>query len=140
MIDSHSKWPEIHILSKTSASQTITVLQEVFARYGIPRVLVSDKGPQFIDEEFKRFMSANGIRHIRSSPCHPSSNGAAEQLVQTVKKAIFAGHRQGTSLEKTLARFLLQYHNTPHATTGISPRSLFLGRTLHTQLDLLRPS
>ena len=96
----------IQVLSKTSASQTITVLQEVFARYGIPRVLVSDNAPQFIAEEFKRFMSANGIHHIRSSPYHPSSNGAAEWLVQTVKRAIYAGHGQGISLEKTLARFL----------------------------------
>ena len=82
-------------------------------------------------------MSANGICHIQSSPYHPSSNGAAEQLVQTVKRAICAGHRQGTSLEKTLAK--VQYHNTPHATTGVLPSSLVLGRTLCTRLDLLRP-
>ena len=100
MVDLHSKWPEIQVLSKTSASQTITVLQEVFTRYGIPRVLVSNNGPQFIAEEFKTFMSANWILDIRSSPYHPSSNGAAKRLVRTVKRAIYAGHQQGENIVK----------------------------------------
>ena len=105
IVDSHSKWPEICLMNGTTTGKTITVLRELFARYGIPRQLVSDNDPQFTAEEFSQFMSANGVRHIRSSPYHPASNGAAERLVQTVKKALSSGHQDGIPIEKTLATF-----------------------------------
>ena len=112
VVDSHSKWPEVCIMNKTSSSQTITALREMFARNGLPRELVSDNGPQFTSQEFLQFMTTNGIRHITSSPYHPASNGAAERFVQTVKRALYTGGMDGTPLEKTLASFLLQYRNT----------------------------
>ena len=36
-------------------------------------------------------------------------------------------------------KFLLQYRITPHAITGVSPSSLFLGHDKRTRLDLLHP-
>ena len=62
-------------------------------------------------------MKSNGLRHIRSSPCHPFSNGTAEWVVQTLKKALVAGHRTAVPLEQATAMFVLCYCTTPHATT-----------------------
>ena len=137
--DARPKWPEVCVMDSTTSSKTITVLREMFARYGLPRQLVSDNGPQFTLSEFKQFLRCNGVKHITTAPYHPSSNGAAERLVQTVKQAIRAGHQKGVPLERTLVVFLLQYRSTPHATTGLSPSTLFFGRSLRTYLDLLKP-
>ena len=68
--------------SHHNEAKTIPVLREMFARNCLPRHLVSDNGPQFCLEEFRHFMLANGIRHTRTAPYHPASNGAAERLVQ----------------------------------------------------------
>jgi len=111
----------------------------MFAHYGIPEQLVRDNGPQFISEEMHQFLATNGLKHIRSAPYHPSTNGAVERLVQTVKHALKSGHQQGVPLEQTLATFLLQYRTPPHATTGVTPASLFLGCDLRIRLDLLKP-
>ena len=126
-------------MPSTTASKTISILRELFARFRIPQQLVLDNGPQFISEEFKQFMSANGVKHIKSSPYHPASNGAAERMVQTLKLALKADHKKGVPLDKALANFLLQYRITPHTTTGVSPCNLMMNRGLRTRLDLLKP-
>ena len=124
-------------MSSTTATKTISVLREIFARYGLPQQLVSDNGPQFSAEEFSMFLKSNGIKHIRCAPYHPASNGAAERMVQTMKQSLKTGMAQGVPLEQSLMKFLIQYRVTPHAITGASPSSLFLGRNIRTRLDLL---
>lgn len=73
LIDAHSKWPEIVEMPSTTASRTVDVLHQIFAHYGIPEQIVSDNGPQFVSEEFSKFMKENAIKHVRISPYHPAS-------------------------------------------------------------------
>ena len=87
------KWPEVIEMSTTTSEKTIEVLRQLFARYGLPEQLVSDNGTQFTSEEFTTFTKANGIKHIRCTPYHPSSNGLAERFVQTFKRAMKASQR-----------------------------------------------
>ena len=138
-VDAHSKWPKAQIMTTTTAAETIVVLRNVFARNGIPKQLVSDNGPQFRSEEFEQFMARNGVQHIRISPYHPASNGAAERFVQTIKHSLRALHQSGIPLQQALATFLLRYPTTPHSTTGVTPCTLFCKRQLRTKLDLLMP-
>ena len=72
------------------------------------------------------------------APYHPASNGLAERAVRTIKQ----GLRKMTegSLSAQIARFLFQYRNTPHSTTGMIPAELLMGRKLRSRLDLVRPS
>ena len=74
VMDAHSEWPEVMVMDSTTSSKTITVLREMFARYGLPRQIVSDNGLQFTSNEFKEFLTSNGVKHITTSPYHPSSN------------------------------------------------------------------
>ena len=82
------KYPEIVLMRKTSASETVSVLRTVFARHGLPLQIVSDNGPQFVSEEFRHFLSVNGVRHVFSAPYHPSTNEQAERLVQSFKQCM----------------------------------------------------
>ena len=111
----------------------------VFSRCGLPKQLVSDNGPQFTSEAFATFMKANGIKHTRSAPYHPSTNGLAERFIQSMKQALKASLSNGKSLEQRLCSFLLLYRNTTHSTTGATPSFLFLKREVRTRFDLLKP-
>ena len=139
VVDAHSKWAEVCEVPVTTAAKTIEFLRQLFSAYGLPQQLVTDNGPQFTSEEFAQFVKQNGIKHIRTSPYHPASNGAAERLVQTFKQAMKAAANNGLTLQHQLSRFLMSYRSTPHTTTGESPSKLFLGREIRTRLDLLRP-
>ena len=52
--------------------------------------LVLDNGLQFVSDEFKQFIAANRITHIKTSPYHPASNGAVERMVHTLKLTLKA--------------------------------------------------
>ena len=79
LVDSHPKWIEAIPMKSTTISDTIEVLEAIFACIGLPETLVSDNGPQFTSVEFKWYCKDNNIRHLYGTPCHPSSNGLAER-------------------------------------------------------------
>ena len=140
VVDSHSKWPEVIPMTTTSAARTIERLRKLFPTYGLPEQLVSDNGSQFTSDEFRTFMRNNGIKHIRSAPYHPATNGSAERFVQTFKQALRAALTEKKTLSWKLTNFLLAYRTTPHALTGEAPAVLFMGRNLRTKLDILKPN
>ncbi len=127
-------------MPSTASSRTTEELRKLFAAYGLPEQLVSDNGPQFVAEEFGVFLKSQGVKHIRCSPYHPSSNGAAERFIQCFKQAMKAGAGSTPPLSQRLSNFLLTYRATPHATTNTPPCELFLGRRVRTRFDLLHPS
>nr|XP_055046280.1 LOW QUALITY PROTEIN: uncharacterized protein K02A2.6-like [Misgurnus anguillicaudatus] len=137
LVDAHSKWIEAHVLKNITAVVTIDVLRQVFSVHGLPDMLVTDNGPTFTGELFQTFMKRNGIRHVRTAPFHPASNGLAERAVQTLKQGL--KRMSGDSVETNLCRFLFQYRITPQTTTGQTPAEMLLGRKPKSLLDLLHP-
>ena len=139
-VDAHSKWPEVSVMSTTTVPKTIEALRQMFSKYGLPDQIVSDNGPQFTSTEFEIFMKRNGIKHTRSAPYHPSTNGLAERFVQSLKQGLKASLSTGMSLTQRLCNFLLTYRSSPHSTTGVSPCSLFLKREVRTRFEILKPN
>jgi hypothetical protein len=137
--DAYSKWPEIKLMRSTKAGPTIKALRSIFSRTGIPYVVVSDNGPQFIAEETRNFMRSNNIRFIPTPTYHPKSNGLAERLVQTFKLAMTKMHEQNKDLEQNLDNFLITYRNTPHSVTGTTPAIMMYNRSLRSCLQQLTP-
>ncbi|XP_065182448.1 uncharacterized protein K02A2.6-like [Sycon ciliatum] len=138
IVDSFSKFIEVHQVSSATSASTIAKLRQTFATHGLPLQLVSDNGSVFTSDEFQRFCSANGIKHTRSSPYHPASNGLAERAIQTVKNALQKSVGD-SDLESRLYRFLFQYRLTPQSTTGQSPFQLMMGHKPRSRLDLTFP-
>ena len=137
VVDAYSHWLEVVSVASTSSEFAIQKLRILFATHGLPDLLVSDNGSAFTSEVFQEFCSRNGIRHVTTAPGHPSSNGLVERAVQTFKLSL-QKIVQGDWVAR-LARFLLQQHSTPHATTGVSPAELLLKRRIKTHLDCFRP-
>ena len=114
----------------TTARSTIQALRKMFATHGLPAELVSDNGPPFTSEEFATFMKQNGIRHIRSPPFHPATNGLAEWAVRSFKSGMKTSAVR--PLQHKLTTWLLHYRTTSHTTTEQPPCELFMHRSSHT--------
>ena len=71
VVNSHSKWPEVVPMASTTSTTTVNVLRDIFSRFGLPKTLVLDNGPQFVADEFKSFLQQNGVKHVTSSPYRP---------------------------------------------------------------------
>lgn len=139
VVDAHSKWIEALEMRATDARTTIKAFRSIFARFGLPSQLVTDNGPPFFSQEFKSYCEHNVIKHVTSAPYRPQGNGAAENAVKTVKKAIKRALHENEDIPTALARFLFQYRNCEHGTTGVAPAVALLGRRLRGRLDALRP-
>ena len=110
-------------------------LRKCFSREGIPQVLVTDNELQLCPIEMKSWLDSIGCRQLQTAPRHPCSNGAAENLVKTLKSAIHSANpRSFQELDQFIDNFMLQYRNAAHCTTRESPAQLFKSRTLRTSL------
>ena len=129
VVDYYSRYIEIALLKRTTSSEVITHLKSIFARHGIPELIVSDNGPQYSSEEFSKFVQEYQCRHVTSSPLYPQSNGEAERAVKTIKGLL---KKEG---DRYLA--LLSYRATP-LQIGYSPSELLMGRKLRTTVPTTR--
>ena len=138
VVDAHSKWLEAVSVPSTSSQATIQTLRTIFATHGLPETIVSDNVTGFTSSEFQQFLTQNGIKHIKTAPYHPATNGLAERAVQTFKEGM--KKIQEDNIETRVANFLFHYRNIPHSTTGVSPAELLLKRQPITLLNIMRPS
>lgn len=88
LVDAFTKWPEVYIVKDMETEGTIRVCKEIFARFGLPNVSVSDNGRTFVLGMFEKLLKENGIMHKRSAPFHRATNGQVERYVQIIKKGL----------------------------------------------------
>ena len=138
VIDAYTKWLDVHVTTTSTSTVTIELLRKSFSTYGLPDVVVSDNATNFTSEEFEAFLKSNGVKHVRTPPYHPASNGVVERAVQTLKSGL--KKLKTGSIETKVSRFLFAYRVTPHGSTGVSPGELMFGRRMHTAMDNLRPN
>lgn len=138
-VDAFSKWPEVIPMKTTAAPYLVEVMTTLFARWGLPKKVFSDNGPEFVSDVFTAFLIKNGIKQKTAPVAHPASNGLAERHVQNVKKALKKMEGDPGSLVQKLSKFLLAYRNAAHSLTNETPAQLFLKRSLRTKLSLLQP-
>lgn len=110
MIDAFSKWPEVRIVKDITAKTVIKEFRNIFASYGISKILVTDNGRTFISEEFKYFLKDCGITHKCTAPYNPATNGQAKRFIQTFKNALKRANANENNLVTKFEQILL--HNT----------------------------
>lgn len=88
MVDLCTRFCILRPIQDKQSQTIVSNLIQVFCDFGLPRILQSDNGTEFVNDLMKRFKRAAGFDHRLVSPYHPRANGVAERWVQTAMLAI----------------------------------------------------
>ena len=105
-------------------------MRELFARYGVPEIVVTDNGPQFASSEFSAFSMDWEFKHVTSSPYYAQSNGKAENAVKICKQTM----KRAKEARLDIYKALLDVRNTPNAGMTSSPAQRLMSRRTKTHL------
>lgn len=80
-VDYFTKWVEAEPLSKISQDEMIHFIwKNICCRFGIPRIIVLDNGPQFKGEKIQAWCEEMMIKQIFTAMAHPQANGQVEVI------------------------------------------------------------
>ncbi|PNH07731.1 Retrovirus-related Pol polyprotein from transposon [Tetrabaena socialis] len=131
-IDSWSKWPETAALPNKQSDTTARWLWEQFiTRYGTPTTILSDNGGEWACA-FEDLLRRERIQHRRTSAYTPTTNGACERFVATLRGALVRLCQEGeeTDWDLYVPQVTYAYRTGRQATTRVSPTLCLFGREL----------
>jgi transposase InsO family protein len=127
-VDDYSRLAYAEVLPDEKATTAIGFLRRAvafFARYGIQvERLLTDNGSAYRSTIHALACKALGIRHLRTRPYRPQTNGKAERFIRTLLAAWAYGAIYRTSAERTAALdgWLWHYnHRRRHSALGHQP-------------------
>jgi transposase InsO family protein len=110
--------------NKSASARDLALIffRTVFRNQGMPRILLSDNGPQFVSNFWKEFFSLLQTDIRLTSSYHPQSNGQTERFNRTLIEALrsFVNARHD-NWDTFLVHFEFAYNSTVNASTGLSP-------------------
>ena len=127
-VDDHSRLAYAEVLADEKTQTAIGFLrraQAFYGRYGITvERLLTDNGSAYVSALYALACRALGIRHLRTRPYRPQTNGKAERFIRTLLAGWAYGAIYGSSAERTRALdgWLWHYnHRRRHSALGRQP-------------------
>ncbi|GJT07874.1 reverse transcriptase domain-containing protein [Tanacetum coccineum] len=87
-VDYVSKWVEAQALPTNDARVMVKFLRSLFARFGVPKALISDRGTHFCNSQLEKALQRYGVTHKLSTAYHPQSNGQTEVTNRDIKRIL----------------------------------------------------
>ena len=129
VVDYCSNYIEVcHLYHQTKSPDVISHIKAIFACLGIPRVVISDNGPQFSSTDFKSFAKSWDFEHKTSGPEYPKANGLAESAIKADKHVLKKAYKMNE--DPYLA--MLALRSAPSIYDILSPAQKLFQRVLHT--------
>ncbi|GJR69746.1 reverse transcriptase domain-containing protein [Tanacetum coccineum] len=87
-VDYLSKWVEAKALPTNDARVVCKFLKSLFARFGAPRAIISDRETHFCNDQFAKVMLKYAVTHRLSTAYYPQTSGQVEAFRTAYKTPI----------------------------------------------------
>lgn len=117
-IDDASRVAYVEVLPTATAADAVAFMRRAlqwFGSHGIPAERVmTDNGAAYISQTFAALCAELKLRHIRTRPYTPRTNGKAERFIQTLLRewAYVRPYRSSAWRQRALPRYLRHYNTT----------------------------
>lgn len=137
IVDEFSRFKYSEPTKDCTAKAAMAVLMRWCMLYGIPDVVQSDNGSNFVSNEFKAFLQTLGIEQYLSKTYHAQSQGRQERQTQQLKHAIATYSKENKlNWVDSLFRYQSRCNQMINRSIGMAPITAFLGREAKLPSDI----
>ncbi|GJV79580.1 reverse transcriptase domain-containing protein [Tanacetum coccineum] len=136
-VDYLSKWVEAKALPTNDARVVCKFLKSLFARFGTPRAIISDRGTHFCNDQFAKVMLKYGVTHRLSTAYHPQTSGQVEVSNRGLKRILerTVGENRASWSDK-LDDALWAFRTAFKTPIGCTPYKLVYRKACHLPIEL----
>ena len=129
VIDYYTKYAEAIALPNQEAETVVRALEQVFARHGMPSVLLTGQGRNFESHLFQSMCQLFGIEKRRTTAYHPQTDGLCERFNGILKSLLrMRVNNDRDDWDEQLPSALLAYRVSKQSSTGVAPFEMLYGR------------
>ncbi|GJW95718.1 reverse transcriptase domain-containing protein [Tanacetum coccineum] len=136
-VDYLSKWVEAKALPTNDARVVVKFLKSLFARFGTPRAIISDRGTYFCNDQFAKVMSKYGVTHRLATAYHPQTSSQVEVSNRGLKRILerTVGENRASWSDK-LDEALWAFRTAFKTSIGCTSYKLVYGKSCHLPFEL----
>nr|GEY86409.1 reverse transcriptase domain-containing protein [Tanacetum cinerariifolium] len=136
-VDYLSKWVEAKALPTNDARVVCKFLKNLFARFGAPRAIISDRGTHFCNDQFTKVMQKYVVTYRLATPYHPQTSGQVEVSNRGLKRILerAVGENRASWSDK-LDDALWAFHTAYKTPIGCTPYKLVYEKACHLPIEL----
>lgn len=137
ILDHFSRYLEmVAIPDQTSETVAAALVRRWILKYGVPDVILSDQGTNFMSELFSQVCKLLRIKRLRTSPSHPETNGRIERVHRSIAKIIshYVNSRH-TDWNEWLPYAVSAYNSSEHTSVGYTPHQVVFGNAMRSPFE-----
>nr|GFB05851.1 reverse transcriptase domain-containing protein [Tanacetum cinerariifolium] len=136
-VDYLSKWVKAKALPTNDARVVCKFLKSLFARFGTPRAIISDRDTRFCNDQFAKVMRKYGVNPRLSTAYHPQTSGQVEISNRGLKRILerTIGQNRASWSDK-LEDALWAFRTAYKIPIGCTPYKLVYRKACHLPMEL----
>ncbi|GKD60907.1 reverse transcriptase domain-containing protein [Tanacetum coccineum] len=83
-----NEYVKAQALPTNDAHVVVKFLRSLFARFGVPKALISDRGTPFCNSQLEKALQRYGVTHKLSTEYHPQSNRQTKVTNRAIKRIL----------------------------------------------------